>query len=50
MKDVDIADLIKIIENQNRLLKYYTLSWFLVGVFSDCAFIIIISLLFSKGV
>ena len=32
MKDVDISDLISIIKNQNRLIKYYSISWFLSGV------------------
>ena len=48
MKDVDISDLISIIKNQNRLIKYYSILWFLSGMMIGIIGLCILAFIFGN--
>lgn len=49
MDDDKLSDLVKILSNYNKLIKYYSLSWFLIGFILGIVCIITIALIFGRG-
>lgn len=48
MDNNDIHDLIKIMTNQSKLIKYYSISWFLAGILIGLSGIVIVAAIFGN--